>query len=323
MINGFNPDMQIFHRPNPVRGSRPHDLFIRLALAILECAGDLCWLAFSNSIRRLNLAKLSFKSPELFNPDYEERRVDKLLSVPFDNDEVLNILVEHKSYDDPHVMDQVYEYIRAIYASKEAGTDQAIVIILSNCENGWKQDLCEQADEDLDVLDNLKLRISFKTIVVDVFDKSLESRISECATEVVWKLMREIWNLSDEKVSEHLQMLDKMPGELRNSLIPIVMDYIRRCYPQAYNIDRLKEIRKQVIKNSKEEFDMYEEHYAIWKQEGVHEGIEKGIEKGVKKVAGRLLQEGADHDLISKCTGLSKRQIKGLVNGSGNSGSRL
>jgi len=55
---------------------------------------------------------------------------------------------------------------------------------------------------------------------------------------------------------------------------------------------------------------MYEEHYAIWKQEGVREGMEKGMEK----VAGRLLKEGADHELISKCNGLHKKQIEELAN---------
>ena len=67
---------------------------------------------------------------------------------------------------------------------------------------------------------------------------------------------------------------------------------------------------------------MYEKGLNQGKQQGLLEGIEQGIEqgfkKGVKKTninnARKMLELNMDLDMISKITGLTKEEIKGLRN---------
>ena len=63
---------------------------------------------------------------------------------------------------------------------------------------------------------------------------------------------------------------------------------------------------------------MYEKGLNQGKQQGLLEGIEQGFKKGVKKTninnARKMLELNMDLDMISKITGLTKEEIKGLRN---------
>ena len=46
--------------------------------------------------------------------------------------------------------------------------------------------------------------------------------------------------------------------------------------------------------------------------EGIKEGIKEGIEKNTLETARKFLKEKVDIEIISKCTGLTKEEIKSL-----------
>ncbi len=343
--------MKQFHRPHPVPGSKPHDKFFRRVVRHLECATALCRLFLSGLLGFLHLERLSFASPELISPKLKESRIDTLLLIPTVDARTLIVIVEHKSYDDRNALDQLGEYMQTIYKDIDGDSDLAMAALVSNAKHGWKRGSFYEQRHDGDPGSSLNdaAGIRFKAQVVDLMDESVQCRLGENPALAVLQLMSDIWQLSDEKVAACFRSLAQLPAVLRKELVPAAFQYIYLCHPQVYKIEHLEKIWMQVTSIDEDEIDMFEEYQKEWeqkgrqegRQQGHHEGLQQGRQQGHQEghqqgrqqgrqeglqegrqeerqgFVLRMLQDGADQDLISKYTGLNKKQIQRLANGSG------
>ena len=125
-------------------------------------------------------------------------------------------------------------------------------------------------------------------------------------------IMRHIWNLDEKKVRELFTISEGLSAEDRRFLVDRSVDYIRRFDPNFS-----WKIVKQVDQTIKEEEGRVMPPLQISLDEAKQEGWKLGgIKKGRQEVALNLLSAGLDLEIVSKCTGLSKEEIKKLKNDS-------
>lgn len=146
--------------------------------------------------------------------------------------------------------------------------------------------------------------------------------------EINMEKYKEIWYSKDEeKIEEekYILMLDLMPKELKklSKKDRVVNKYM--CELERVNEDpEFHEYMSAEEDNRKIENSLRRQ----WREEGLAEGREEGLKQGIKEGIGRgieqgenaskisiakkMLSENIDIHTISKCTGLSKKEVENL-----------
>lgn len=142
------------------------------------------------------------------------------------------------------------------------------------------------------------------------------------------------WNIRETKYS-HIILTDaieiyiiempKVKQYAKDSKLDIWLKFITEMeeiyMKEEYNdIEGIKEAKKVIKEISSDENERYLAHlrekYVLDMNSMVSEGYDKGIKQGqkeaMKETAKKLKEEKIDIDIIAKCTGLSKEEIKKL-----------
>ena len=97
--------------------SNPHDRFFKETFSRLEVAQDFFTNYLPPAVTAvLNLDTLSLQSGSFIDPELQEQFADLLYRVDLTNNQkaYLYVLLEHKSYPDPHTPFQLLRYLQKV-----------------------------------------------------------------------------------------------------------------------------------------------------------------------------------------------------------------
>ena len=320
-----------------------HDSFFKLFYSDPNLAKELLKLIFSKKeLKAFNLNKIKVEKD-----NYGGKRADLILSIPFKNNTQVSldllILLEHKSFYDKNLYEQMLEYkiIFKKQSIKQKGYPQPIMAVLfyHGKNMDWKKSLLEKdfspflskipIEIKRDML-NYGLRVinTKDPKVRKVFkDKGFKSR-------GVIKLLDEIGSIkepSSEKVKTIIKDYfgDMFRGKKEqevNELVVGIVEYLRDT--TGLKVEEWEKAEEELkgegfLKIGGKTMDVLEiiKEKGRWegRQEGRQEGWQKGRQEGRlerdKEVILNMLKNKIDNKLISKVTGLSEKEIKKLKNG--------
>ena len=320
-----------------------HDLLFKMCLENIECAKELFSLALPKKILDLfNWEKLQEEKDSFPN-----KRADLVFSVPYKdfkspskelkNESRVFFLIEHKSKYDPKTFFQIFTYKNKLmeksYKQKKKARS-VISILFYHGKTPWNPKRTFQSEMFEDSMEKLpsKLRENHGVFILDIHDPKVKAAIQNPKWKIrgFLKLFLDGRNLESNEalLYECVSLFKSWEGD-REELALVVWSYIRSVNPRICE-ELLKKVERRAIKNG-----IFPEGGSmnvrdLIRQEGWQEGIQEGLEKGQKKgiqegrqegiqriqqIVSNMFQNNLDVSLISKVTGLSKKEIKKLKNG--------
>ena len=315
--------------PSALPPTNHHDRFFKEFYSHPPFARELFQLVFAKD----ELAAFDWTKLKAEKDTFEDKRADLVFSVPLKKNPTprvtICLLLEHKSQYSLQLFIQLLRYQTLILEKTFQTTGQAMPVIpvlfyhgktpwkwpRSFQEGVWGESVsdipvfCRQGllNYDLRVLDARSLQASlFK-------NKTLKSRGALYLLKEVWYLKPDVGSLENV-----MRLIGEFSGT-RDDLILSAMDYVVNAVPgisrKVWETAERVAVKKGVLAkggymNIKERF----------KEEGRLEGIQKGrlegIQKGRLEVVRNMLDKKMDASLISEVTGLPKKEIQKLKNGS-------
>ena len=253
------------------------------------------------------IIELQILNPNLIQDTYKTRgqRLDLLVKT---KDEMINVEI-NSNYNETIMIRNLHYIFKLASENTKRGNkykiDNKIVQINLNFSNS-KYEKCEyilyDKRNELILTDYIKIY----NIGIDKYIKNYYNNGKKFTKGEDLIIMLDLDKKELEELSEKSDIVDNFKEDvIKANEDEFVVDWISR-----------EEEQKQY------EEVMYEKGLNQGKQQGLLEGIEQGIEqgfkKGVKKTninnARKMLELNMDLDMISKITGLTKEEIKGLRN---------
>ena len=312
-----------------------HDQFFRRIFSQVKYARELLSLVLAKRLlQRLDLDTLQ---PEKETHIHEgtERRMDALFSARLkDSAQTAQIilLIEHKSFNDSQLMQQLLEYQTVIYRQQ---TGPVIPIVVYHGKEKFSQKpltfqgflpFSFSAAPELS-----EYALNFKCCFLNIQELDIYRGAQglNCASFLF--IIKKIRGLNEPTLGEFFKLFGSLDWTERKAFINEVVTYING-YNVGYTPERLKEIEAKYIKNEserslpvyesfleKESRKSREEGLKLGLEQGLEKGIEEGLEEGmakgrevVREMILRLIQEGIDIETISKCTELSPNEVEEL-----------
>ena len=310
-----------------------HDNFFKLFYSDIELAKGLLKLIFSKKeLRAYNLNQLKIEKDT-----FEAKRADLIFSLPFKNypkNRVkIFILLEHKSHYDKNLFGQVLDYqvLGRKHSIQQKGYPQPIIAVLfyhGEQPLKWKKSLQE---EDFGSffqkipMESRKDMLNYGLRIINTQDPKIRKALKggKFKGYSVIKLLSEIWSLKKKitplKVrdvyAEFEEILKDLKGKERKTVELRILEYLRdntgldsRVWGKAEKLLISEGILKQG--------GLMQDVWEIIKEKGRWEGRQEGRQARDRELVLNMLKEKADISFIAKVTGLSKKAIKKLKNGS-------
>ena len=266
-----------------------------------------------------------------------ERRMDLLFSVQVKGSKKrvrLFFLLEHKSYQDSQVLQQILRYQTCVY--NRWNYPVIPILVYHGRQKDWRGPLDFQ-----DSLDGLtpvlrqkfgKNILNFRCKLLNIHNINLYSGIARnLLSKPILLIMGSIWKIRPETIVELFQMGTSLDEKDQKFLIYKAVDYIRRNDP-SFTLSVLRKIEKENIEEDQrimsvlqcsldeaEEKGMRkgrkegrEEGHEKGREEGHEKGREKGLIEGTQKAALRMIQNGFKAEAICLCTGLTSKEVEEL-----------
>lgn len=319
--------------------SQPHDLAFKKLFGEVNIARDVIEKNLPKEVLdKLDMDSLEKLDGSFISKKFKETFTDLLYGVRINNREVyVAFLWEHKSYKDKLVAFQVAGYIIDIWKEMIKNNKKelpvVIPIVVYHGEGKWnyKTDI-RQLIPDFEFLpDYLKQMLpAIKHEFVNITDHTDEDiKKYEPITRLIIRVFKYVRAPKDKLLEVIIISVDEAAEILSTEELAYYMDLIL-LYLSATNKDFTEaDIRTKIreldgrgseimtILQEREQKGIEigkQEGIELGKQEGIELGKQEGIEEGEKKarieMVKNLLNEGAEIELISKISKMSKEHIE-------------
>ena len=303
-----------------------HDVFYRGVFEEKKYSMDIFKLILTpNEFNFFNWRTLKLEANTFINEYLKESRTDLVFSVKPKGSKIetqVVFLMEHKSYTDSKVMEQLLKYQAASYLRTPAPI--LPIIVYHGKNKDYKGPLGFYGN--LEKLHNPSIRRSLSKNVLNFNCRLLNLRrldskkIEHLTSAPMLFILGNIWEVDKPVLCKLFSMVKKISHKSdRATLVSQAIEYVR-TFKSDITWKILLEVEQEVL--GQEESMIKPFQFSIDQaaekglkkglRKGRKEGIEKGIEKGLEKVALNLLKEGMNASQISKVTGMSKDEVKAL-----------
>ena len=256
----------------------------------------------------------SLKSEETSYFDHEgnEKRADLVFAVRLKRNRKaasLVILLEHKSYDDPRVMQQILEYQTVLYAKHKK---PVIPIVVHQGSKRLKRRLCFQ-DTLKDMTPTVRkhfgeIALNFTCLPVDI--QRLDWNDEGLTAGPVFYMMAQIKRMGFRTFEEFARRCKGVGNKsLRYALLKEGAGYFNRCDPKKFTWDWMGRVVTETI----DEGDKIMRRMTFSQEMAKEDGREEGEKKKQKEVALQMLEDGEGIAKICKYTGLTEKQVESLM----------
>ena len=265
-----------------------------------------------------------------------ERRIDLLFSVQVKGSRKrvrIFFLLEHKSYQDSQVLQQILRYQTLIY--NRWNYPVIPILVYHGRQKKWRGPLNFQ--DSLNGLTPVLRRrfgkniLNFQCKLLNIHDIDLYRGMGRnLISRPVLLIMGTIWRLRRETISELFQMGTSLSEKDQKFLIQRAVDYIRRNDP-TFKLTVIREIEKESIEEEQRIMALQcslDEEREKGMKKGLREGLKKGREEGrmkgreegreegrlegAQQTALRMVEAGLELETICSCTGLSSKEVEEL-----------
>ena len=311
-----------------------HDSFFKLFYSDPKLAQELFQLVFSKAeLKAYDLKKLKVEKDT-----FEDKRADLVYSVPLKSYPKFKlkifILLEHKSYYDKNLFNQLLEYQVLIrqHSIQHLGRPMPVIPVLfyhGKQSMKWKKFLQE---EDFEVyfpkipMETRKIMLNYGLKIIDTQDPKIQKTFKDrnFKSRGVIKLLSEIWSIKKpvpSKVKEVFigfeDILKNLKAKKKKNTGLRILEYLI----DNTDIDSKtwEEAEKLIIKEGilikggvMDIMDVREIIKEKGRYEGRKEGRHEGRKEGRHEIILNMLKNKVDIALISKVTSLSKKEINKL-----------
>ena len=307
-----------------------HDIFFKDIYGTLPYCLDLFRIVFSK--REFDLFDWdTLQSEATVTIGKKESRADLVFNAKLNDGNSVGIvfLLEHKSYRDSKLMEQMLRYQTDRYARSREPIIP--ILIYHGRQRTWEQPLSFQ--EYLGVgngLEGFKNNIlNFKCRLLNVHDLCIER---ELISMPILYIMGKIWRVDTDVLSKFFTMARALPRKERKELVVKAINYAQK-YNRKLTLKVMGDLEEKVMGTKKGtatsllQMSLDEERargVVQGREQGIKQGIERGVKQGIERgmergieqgretVALKMLEKGADISFISQCTLLSEGHIRRL-----------
>ena len=298
-----------------------HDYLFRDVYTKKKYSLDLFRLSFSPlEFELFNWETLKTELTTFMDDEWKAKRADLAFSVELKDSQKkvkVILLLEHKSSENKNVLTQLLSYQARIYSHHNYPIIP--IIVYHGEKKKWQGPL-----EFHQLLEGLtptlqeqfgKNILNFTCRLLNIQELNISKTGMDLTSEPVLLILQNIWDLDDKRVAEVIRKANKLPEKDRQELLGRAFDYIQQ-YDKNFTWKRLRDIESITLE--KGESIMIPLTNSLEKAEkkgiekGKKEGIEQGKKLGIQDVALKMFEQGLDLEIISKTTGLLKRELEKL-----------
>ena len=322
----------------------PHDRFFKETFGKVEVAKDFLnnYLP-ENIIKVIDVDTLEPQKDSFINEELHEGFSDLLFKANINNREgYIYFLFEHKSYTSKDIAFQLLKYMVEIWEtkSKKEKADELPVIVplvVYHGKDRWKtgSTLGEMITGYEDLPEDIKkLTPNYKYLLYDLSRYTDDEIKGEAQLRILFTTFRDIFTKDSKGLQDSIfraisylrELDDKQTGiEYFETLMRYIFN-ARADLTRADFNSVVKKIETTYPEGSEVVMTLAEIFREEGKEEGILKGMEKGMEKGIEvgakqgkiEVAKNAIREGMELGLISKLTGLSKKEIEKIAKEIGN-----
>ena len=312
-----------------------HDLFFKAFYSEPALALELFQLIFSKE----ELKACDWKNLKAEKDSLKEKRADLIFSVPLKAHPKTTIkifiLLEHKSYYDPELFNQMLYYQTLLHEHilKAKGTASPIItVVVYNGKTPWKWAKTFQETVYKGFLEKIpaqfrKNMIDYEVRLFDAHNPKLKGvfKNKNFKSRGALYLLQQIWNikLTRAELKEALALFSDFSagrGRQRN-LMKGVYDYLKAVLKEGEKLKKLwKAAEQELVEKGIFKKGGYMDIIEYMKAQDQMKGLKKGRKEGRQEVRQemmrKMLKKKADISFISEVTGFSVKEIKKLKNSS-------
>ena len=323
-----------------------HDLTVKKVCEDKGYATDILKLVLTpREFEALDWKTLDLQANTFINEKLREDRTDLIFSVKFKKSKKsaqIVFLIEHKSYNDPHIMDQILRYQAASYRRTKAPI--LPIIIYNGKKKEYKGNLsfygylesCPDAYFRRSLSKNV---LNFRCRMLNLRELSVQ-KMPHLTPAPILFILGNIWEVNMKVIETLFRMTKKLPEKKdRVAIARLAINYAM-AFDERVNKGNRKlrwklilEVEQKVFGEEEsmiQSFNLLIEQVAEKKglkkgiERGRGEGLEEGIERGrgegreegreetQREIALSMLKKGIKVSDISEITGISKDEIKAL-----------
>ena len=310
----------------------PHDKFFKSVISQSEYAGQLISMNVPKEISvQLDWKRLRQMPGSFIDKGYKESFTDALFSIPYrgkEEDVLIGVLVEHKSYPDPKVFSQLLRYQSNIYSSM--GKMPILLQLFYHGKEKWNLPLSFFESLDLKSEDRELFRgnvLDFRYQLIDVSSEEYNNLNFSLEIRSILYTLKNIWHLHKREYirafsHEFLSKLRRTDYELYKKIVDYWWGFVS-IEPEEI-LKHISQKEENIMKSTMTQL------LERGRADGIETGIEKGIERGIKKgraegietgikkgraegkleAARTMLRKGYALTDIIEITGLTAKQLK-------------
>ena len=296
----------------------PHDHFVRKVLSEKRYCLDVFKLILSKKqIALFDWETLKTELSSTIDEKGKEKRMDLLVSVLRKDTRRPNkilFLMEHKSHHDPKLLLQFLRYQTEIYQNS---SDPIIPVLINQSQNKvWKGPLNFHdylQDFDGEFREYFKEYVLFFTaLVLNIGNLNIPRDTNNLTIEPLAYILQNIWGIDVAKLVEALRLCKKLSFAERKKAVGLITSYVQQ-YDPSFTWKDIKEAEKTAYPKKEDRVMMTIIEEA--EQKGHRKGIQKGRMERDQEVILNMLKNKLDISMISKVTGMPKKEIEKLKNG--------
>ena len=293
-----------------------HDAFFRRFFQDKRFAIDIFRKALPST--QFNLfAWESLKSEETSYFDHEgnEKKADLVFSVKLKKNRKranLLILLEHKSYSDARMMQQILEYQTVLYAKHK----KPLIPIVVH-QGSTKLKTIQRFQNSLkDMTPTVRkhfggIILDFTCLPVDL--QSVDWNDENLTAGPIFYIMSKIRKMSLRTLGEFAKRCKQIGNRrIRERLLKEGSGYLNRYNPEKFSREKIGKVFNEVLDEGDEIMQKITFGEEMAKEEGKEEGREEGRKEVKKETALRMLEKRMDIATICECTGLTEKEVNAL-----------
>lgn len=312
-----------------------HYNFFQSSFASVEELKALFRLAFSTEeLRHFDLATIAFEKRDWLDSNrLTHRFADLVVSVRLkDGPKVsVTLVVEHKSWPDSNLMEQLLYYQSLIYVNETDSVVLPPLVVYHGKQLSWpkwrsfQQYKLGHLPESF-VNEFGAEMIDFGIRLVNLRDATVRRRVAKLPLEIQLCLqaMADIWVLDAKTFDTLVDLVERanpLPDMTRFYFIRKIAMYFRKVHTEINFVKMMDIVYKHtgdnVVQRVAEDWSWLTEDEIrhSCRIEGRDEGREEMREEMSRKIAERLIRDGMDDQTVSGYTDLSPDEVRKIRNG--------
>ena len=305
-----------------------HDALFREIYSHKKYSLDIFRLVLTPAEFRLfNWKTLKSEATIYLDPQWQSKAVDLVFNVKLKNSKKqanLVFLLEHKSYKDGRLLQQLLEYQARIYSKQK--NPIIPILVYHGKEKKWGGPLRFR-----DSLKSITPAISryFGNNILDFSCRLLNlqnlaswEKRKDLTTTPILFIMSHIWRLDDGLLEKFFKLCrDIKDDEAREVFQTMGMDYVHQNDFRKFSWKKIEEVEQRTLDEEERAMPALKSTLELVKkegrEEGWEEGREEGREEGIKETVLELLKNGVDPAILAKSTKFTREQIDKLKKGRG------